>query len=1284
MTTILTGVMRAVTLGVMTLAMISCKPASQSREPQSRAARITSPSQLIGGNAARGEVGDYLLENEHARFIIQDKTYNRGSGLFGGSLIDADLKRLNDRGDLINLTGRDSFGEMFPAFFLEVVDPEQIEVINDGSDGGAAIVEVSGRGGEFVTMLRLFNQVMVNSYDATRNIGRALQGQPPDLGLEPQVAFSVRYILEPNARAIRIENTLRNVSFKTLEFPNRGLLNTLSGFLDIDLSTFTVPAGAVLGFGKSNAPFLPGIGYDLQFGLLDQVTSKPFELPALPGHLTPLVASSSDQGVSYGMMMGFAEGDPLTVAQREHFVYAKDQQRDGQGRPYYQGEARPDDMLFLFYASGFGGVFTHQLPPQLAPSYCEGESAQVVCEALFPATCDTLLCTRGRNDCLSGFDACQATRSAGMPSEFTFTHYLIVGDGDVASIWDEHYKIRGVATQQVAGRMREGLVGGFAGEGEQLLIYQAREDASKRCVVEGEGATQLGPRIYSQAQTKREGVFRFDLPPGHYCYRTRRAGRPLSALVPFEVRADAPLYLEPVVEPWGTIEVSVRDATGQPMPGKVTAVATHPFAGEGREPRAFLFDLAAGEPWRNTDFIPDRADDPMTRRYIEGIAMAGADGSARLHVRPGTYQVYLSRGPEYEAEVREITVAPGGIAAVQAMLTRSVDTTGYLNGDFHMHAEGSIDSGLSYDKRVLSMTAEGLEVVVSSDHNYVADYAPHILKNRMEPWIKSVIGLELTTFEAGHFNGFPVRYDVESASRGSFAWQQKPPGLIFEELRLMGELGPEHVVIQVNHPRDSVLGYFSQHNVNTFDTTVDLPFNTAAPSDRLFATIAAANGPEFYTIEGNRFRTTFSWNFDAIEVFNGKRDELLRHFRADRQTLRPVYIDHFTERALDATQGYDVEACETARAAIDAGSCDACAAEQATVAQCDTAEQAAEQLGTTQADAQLAALGDGKVIVCDGDNVAHPGHLDDWYNLLNTERPFTVQPYEEEAIRDPARLEAYRAATYRKYTATGNSDSHQSGGNDEPGYPRNYFFVGHDEPQRMRAMALVEAMKSHHNIVTNGPFINMTINDAVVGSEVRSPDGAVRVAMLVRAAGWVGADRWRLIANGEVVREGAVELVRGEWRGEVTLNVVEDTWFVLEVEGDRSMFPVLLTNEIPPLDIASALGSLAEPFGFGGGPAGLEPELTNVVKPFAFTNPIWVVRQGDSFTPPNPPQAVCRSGVLQPAPPNAIVAPHRPLGSRRLDAVTMPFTMHYDHPMSRLKGEMRDVRLLFEGFAHGH
>ncbi|MEC9399623.1 MAG: hypothetical protein VX475_18485, partial [Myxococcota bacterium] len=206
-------------------AMLAPSCSESERVTYSRAQRITSTAQLIGGPSARGEIGDYLIENDHVRVIVQDLNYNRGSGIFGGSLIDADLVRLGQEGDLLSGNGRDSFGEMFPAFFLEVIDPEEIEILNDGKDGKASVIEVRGRGGEFVTMLRLFNQVMVNSYNAQPNIQRALQSKPPRLDQEPQVELAVRYTLEPDARHVRVESVIKNISFKKLEFPNKSIVS---------------------------------------------------------------------------------------------------------------------------------------------------------------------------------------------------------------------------------------------------------------------------------------------------------------------------------------------------------------------------------------------------------------------------------------------------------------------------------------------------------------------------------------------------------------------------------------------------------------------------------------------------------------------------------------------------------------------------------------------------------------------------------------------------------------------------------------------------------------------------------------------------------------------------------------------------------------------------------------------------------------------------------------------------------------------------------------------------
>ena len=189
---------------------------------------------------------------------------------------------------------------------------------------------------------------------------------------------------------------------------------------------------------------------------------------------------------------------------------------------------------------------------------------------------------------------------------------------------------------------------------------------------------------------------------------------------------------------------------------------------------------------------------------------------------------------------------------------------------------------------------------------------------------------------------------------------------------------------------------------------------------------------------------------------------------------------------------------------------------------------------------------------------------------------------------------------------------------------------------------------------------------------------------------WIEVTRYRLIGNGEVVASGEVTLSNTTWKDTIEVNVARDTWFVLEVEGDASMFPVLAPNEIPPFDLDTAIGSLAGPFGFGGGPEGLEPELTFPVTPFAFTNPIWVVADGDgTFSPPNTPQAKCIDTVLEleGSSASALVAPGpaRKLGSRRTDAIEVPFPVKHSKPItSRIKGEMRDVRVIFEAWGHSH
>jgi hypothetical protein len=304
--------------------------------------------------------------------------------------------------------------------------------------------------------------------------------------------------------------------------------------------------------------------------------------------------------------------------------------------------------------------------------------------------------------------------------------------------------------------------------------------------------------------------------------------------------------------------------------------------------------------------------------------------------------------------------------------------------------------------------------------------------------------------------------------------------------------------------------------------------------------------------------------------------------------------------------------------------------------------------------------------------------------MLNYERPYTVKPYERDVIADPARLARYEAQTYRRYTATGNSDSHTAGGGDEPGYPRNYYWAGHDDPGKATDQELSKAIRDHRVIVTNGPFVEFFINERPIGEELSVSGNRASVRIVVRATEWSAPERWRLIRNGEIIARGAIELQQNEWSTTLDVDVPQDSWFVVEVDGDRNMFPVIPPSEIPPFDIGAAVGGLAEPFGFGGG--GLTPELTFKVTPFAFTNPIWVIADGDGvFTPPNPPVRRCGGDIFDPRALRTDPADlGGKLGERRLDTIQVPFKIHAEPSILArpLGSDRRDVRILFESWGH--
>ena len=737
---------------------------------------VTNRTQLIGGDRSLGDVGDYLLQNDKVRIVIQKPGFSRGFGVYGGSLIDADLRRPNEQGTSGEPIGNDQFGELFPDFFVQAVNVQSVFVSADGTDGGPAKIVAQGEAGDLLELAALLN--------------RAVTGSNVDfqsLTSQAQIRYTTTYELRPHQSWITIHFKVQNVSSNALKFPS-ALATQLLGLVNLQTDNFTVPVGDIALFGATSNVFIPGIGFDSRFGLQESYAKK-IDFPAFPGVIAEWVASRG-KNASYGLAV--AESD-------RNFVFNKKAAYDDGTAPITKSS-----LLVPFSASSFLGIFHDSAPAELKA----GDSFEV-------------------------------------------EKYFVIGNGDVGSVLDGINQIRGIPTGRIGGRVFD-RPSGLPSAGTSVLVYQ-RKGSSRR--------------IFDQFDVRPDGSFGGTLPEGEYSLRTQGEARPLGALQDFTIAANESVSVQLENDAPARIVVRVQDEGGSPLPAKVSAVGIYGPEGSTQLTRHFLFDLQAGERFRASDLVDDDPSDPETRKFIEQTAFTDR-GTAELIVKPGTYRIVASRGPEYDLQSVEVTVGPNETRSITERLERVVDTAGFVAGDLHIHSRNSIDSSLTLDERVRSLAGEGVEWAVATDHNFVTDYQPYVARNDLIQWLYPMVGLEMTTLESGHFNGYPLRYDPGPVTRGSFAWAERPPGDIFDDLRALGSLGKDRTIVQVNHPRDGVLGYFSQYQRSSYT------FDENPPT--LVQQVIAPKGPAFRTSDG---KSAFSGNFDAMEIANGKLFYEIHHYR---------------------------------------------------------------------------------------------------------------------------------------------------------------------------------------------------------------------------------------------------------------------------------------------------------------------------------------------------------------------------------------------------------------------
>jgi hypothetical protein len=732
---------------------LACTTCTGSAAPRARAQPIQVSSQLIGGPKAIGEIGDFLLENDKIRVIIHGNKPGRGNTLFGGTIIDADLVRPGGGG---GLAGNDQLAEVLPTFLFEVIEPTEITVSADGSDGGPASITVKGRGGDLLQLASLLVAALL---------------------FPANLDFEVTYTLAPGKNYVEIATSIINNDDGAHPIPYldpAALAAQLPQIPMLDQLELSVPFGELLLLGGEQKMFAPGaIGFDVRFGIEDSYeTASGF--PAFPGLVVDHLATRGE-GVSYGFAVPPGPDNYVNRFQSG-----------------YPGQAvTPTSFLLAFNYASVAGAYTTNPPAVIAAG-----------------------------------------------SRFTYTSYFIIGRGDAASVHDTVLELRDAEVGTFAGRVVDQLT-------------QAPVERASVVVVDTAGG------FVTQADTDAGGNFLARLEPGDYRYRVIDDERAPVGEVAFAVQRDATTSALIVLPSPARIAVFVTDETGRPAPAKASLLAEFAAANVDDDPRDFLYSLAFGEEVRPVAFEPGRRD------YIEQV-LYGTDGRIAGAVRPGSYDLVVSRGPEYELHRERIDVAAGQTVSRTVRLTRAFASPGWIAADVHLHSGPSTDSGLPIEARVLSCAAEGVELAVATEHNFVADYEPAISRMQLTEWLTGMVGIELTTFEMGHFNAYPLAVDPGSTRGGEFVWTKQTPAAMFDELRGLGP-DPDRTIIQINHPRSQVLGYFAAFFVDSETGEPYIPSGLRA----LFAPIGEEFRPE-----------SFSYDFDAIELITGKLFSELHTYRA--------------------------------------------------------------------------------------------------------------------------------------------------------------------------------------------------------------------------------------------------------------------------------------------------------------------------------------------------------------------------------------------------------------------
>ncbi len=345
---------------------------------------------------------------------------------------------------------------------------------------------------------------------------------------------------------------------------------------------------------------------------------------------------------------------------------------------------------------------------------------------------------------------------------FTVDRWFVVGDGSVSSITDARNQFQGVVTGTLEGTV---TLGGVPVAGAEVTVQGNLADAPQANPL----WTPTTRNIVTAAITDAAGQYRLTLAPGNYSVAAAKNGAPFEGggatpvAHPVTVTAFGTTTQALALPATGAIRVVVTDELAQPIPARASIVGVDPSRSP-RNTQSLVFSIIN----ISTSVFAELGADGMPFGLTQALFIDPSGDSGDVPLEPGTYQVVVSRGPEYSTDAQTVVVNAGSTTLVTAEIARVTESTGFIGSDFHVHSIESPDSQIARRDRAVTLLAEGLDFFTPSDHDIRTSYAPDIAAiPGASSLLGTVPGVEMTTFDYAHFNAWPLTVDGSQVNGGS-------------------------------------------------------------------------------------------------------------------------------------------------------------------------------------------------------------------------------------------------------------------------------------------------------------------------------------------------------------------------------------------------------------------------------------------------------------------------------------------------------------------------------------